>query len=189
MPSLYLPSSPAPATGGPRVKQVYAACSQPCPTDVPGRPHLVQGLLCVLCVNHCPLDGTLSSTLCPLGLLQRCLYCLCLLFLTLSLAPGEERELGLASIRTRGQGWGPRLGSDRARCASFSSCSARCTSPTVRARIVSTSARLRTRSAISPAKCRICSGDAGMESSSTRVATNSMLSGSAPSSMGTQARA
>lgn len=84
----------------------------------------------------------------------------------------------------RVQGWG----SDRARRASFRSCSARRTSPTVRARIVSTSARLRTLSAISPASCWICSGDAGMESSSTRVATISMLSGSAPSSVGTQAR-
>lgn len=135
------------------------------------------------------MDSTLSSTLCPLGLLQCRLYCLCLLFLTLSTAPGEEKESGPANIRTKCQGRGPGLGSDRALCASCRSCSARRTSPIVRARIVSTSARLRTRSAMAPARCWICSGDAGMESSSTRVATISMLSGSAPSSMGTQARA
>lgn len=61
--------------------------------------------------------------------------------------------------------------------------------PTVRARIVSTSARLRTLSAISPASCWICSGDAGMESSNTRVATISMRYQGQPSPMGTQARA
>lgn len=145
--------------------------------------------LSVLCVNYRPLDGTLSSSLCPLGFLQCCLYCFCLLFLTLSPAPEEERESEPASIRTRCQGLGPGSQSDLARRASCNSCSARRTSPTVRARIVSTSARLWTLSAIAPARCWICSGDAGMESSSTRVATISMLSGSAPSSMGTQARA
>lgn len=149
----------------------------------------MQGLFCVLCVSHCSSDGTLSSALCPLSLLQRYLYSLCLLFLTLSSAPEEKGRSGSASIRSRFQEWGSGLGSDRARCASWSSCSARCTSPIVCARIVSTSARLRTRSAISLARCWICSGEAGMENSSTRVATISILSGSAPSSMETQARA
>lgn len=149
----------------------------------------MQGLFCVLCVGHCSPDGTLSSALCPLGLLQCCLYGLCLLFLTLSPVPEEKGRSGPAAIRTRCQEWGPGLGSDRARCASCSSCSARRTSPIVCARIVSTSARLRTRSAISLARCWICSGEAGMESSRTRVATISILSGSAPSSMETQAKA
>lgn len=72
--------------------------------DIPERPHLVQGSLGVLCVHYCPLNGTLSSTLCPLGFLQCCLYSFCLLFLTLSPAPEEERELGPVSIRTRCQG-------------------------------------------------------------------------------------
>lgn len=162
------------------------------PHSYPQKPHLVQSLLCVLCVSHCPPDGSLGNTLCPLSLLQCCLHCLSLLFLALSPAPGEKRKEGWVAesgaCRSENQGPGL-LGSDRARCASCSSCSARRTSPMVRARIVSTSARLRTRSAMAPARCWICSGEAGMESSSTRVATISMLSGSAPSSMRTQARA
>ena len=58
------------------------------------------------CVSTTAPSGSLSSTLCPLGLLQCCLDCLCLLFLTLSPAPREERESEPASIRIRCQGGG-----------------------------------------------------------------------------------
>lgn len=68
--------------------------------------------------------------------------------------------------------------------ASSSSRSALRTSSLVRSRMASTLERLRTRSLISSARCRIWIGEAGMESSSTRLATASMLSGSAPSSVG-----
>lgn len=57
------------------------------------------------------------------------------------------------------------------------------TSSCVCSRMASTLDRLRTRSLISSARWRICWGEAGMESSRTRFATISMLSGSAPSSV------
>ena len=66
--------------------------------------------------------------------------------------------------------------------ASCSSCSALRTSSCVCCRMASTLERLRTRSLISSARCLICCGEAGMDSSRTRLATVSMLSGSAPSS-------
>lgn len=71
-----------------------------------------------------------------------------------------------------------------ARWASCSSCPALCTSPAVCSRMASTLARLRTRVLISSARRWIWSGAAGSDSSSTRLATTSMLSGSAPSSAG-----
>ena len=66
--------------------------------------------------------------------------------------------------------------------ASCSSISALRTSPWVCSRMASTLDRLLTRSLISSARWRICWGEAGMDSSRTRFATVSMLSGSAPSS-------
>lgn len=71
-----------------------------------------------------------------------------------------------------------------ARWASCSSCPACCTSLAVCSRMASTLARLRTRVLISSARRWIWSGAAGSDSSSTRLATTSMLSGSAPSSAG-----
>lgn len=68
--------------------------------------------------------------------------------------------------------------------ASCSSCPAWRTSPAVCSRMASTLARLRTRSLISSARRWIWAGEAGSDSSSTRLATTSMLSGSAPSSVG-----
>lgn len=76
----------------------------------PREAYLLQGLLCVLCVNHCSPDGTLSSSLCPLCLLQCLLNCLCLLSLTLSPAPEEEGRSGSTrsepGFRNGDRAWG-----------------------------------------------------------------------------------
>lgn len=70
--------------------------------------------------------------------------------------------------------------------ASSSSFSVFLTSSCVCCRMASTFERLWTRSLISSARSLIWKGEAGMESCSTWLATASMLSGSAPSSVGNQ---